>query len=148
MLAELRAARAAGDPATTGGAGSTTNAAQAGGTSNAVIGTPPQPPPGLLQFLQQFQSATGTTATDTTAAGTGNTVGSDITGILADLDSLVTQLQQGIGTTAASGTTATAETSSTAAAASAPQVQTGNDLALQYLGGWQGGAGGLLPFGA
>jgi hypothetical protein len=172
ILAQWRAAQAAStDPdteATPFGAspGASSGASQAGGTSNAVTGGPPQPAPGLLSFLQQFQAADASTETDSTSGGGAtsgtSSPGGDIANVLADLQSLVTQLQQGIagqgddasapasgtgqGTTAANGSATSSGTSGTTAGG----TQTGNDLALQVLNGLQGdawqnpGAGGLL----
>jgi hypothetical protein len=156
ILAELRAARAGSADA---GGGADTSATSASGSSQTASatgvagGTPPQPPSGLLQFLQQFQSgfgATDATTTDTTTTdpttsdSTGTTTtgttengsaGSDIAKILADLQSLFTQLQQGLSgpPQTNAGTTAAA----TGSTAQTGNVQTGNDLALQYLNGFQ-----------
>jgi hypothetical protein len=158
ILAELRAARAgSADPGggTDGSAASASGPSQSGSASGVAGGSPPQPPAGLLQFLQQFQSgfttdspatdptttvptttdSTGTTTTGTRGATDSRSAGSDIAKILADLQSLFTQLQQGLsGPPQTNAGTTAAATGSTAQTGT---VQTGNDLALQYLNGFQ-----------
>jgi len=165
-LAEMRAARAAAvEPATDGAQGSAwSSATQGSAASGSVTGaTPPPPPPsGVLQFFQQLQSvdggAPGTTPTATSPSDASST-GTDSSQIFADLQALLASLQQG-GTGQGSGTTAAGSAqgpggpqsvgSSPTVTATGPTdpsdgngataTQTGNDLALQLLGGLPGAA--------
>jgi hypothetical protein len=162
MLAEMRAARAAAvAPATDEAPGSAwASATQGSSASGGVTGAAPAPPPppGVLQFFQQLQSvdssAPGTNSAAGGPPGTSST-GTDTSQVFADLQSMLASLQQG-GTGQASGTAAsgsaqsagtstggdsTATTVTTNGSADpSGATQTGNDLALQWLGGLQGGA--------
>jgi len=160
VLAEMRAARAAAiDPATDETQGSAwSGAAQGGSASTGVTGAAPAPPPpaNVLQFFQQLQSvdsAPPPAATDPSGgAADANAIGGDTTGLLANLQSLLAAAQPGsaAGTVAGGVPQGQAAPSGDAGASSpvaangtadpfgATVTQTGNDLALQWLGGLQG----------
>lgn len=158
-LAELQAARAAADDpnADPAQASAWSSAAAGATTSGNSAGTPPQPPPSsVLQFFQQLQSVdtSGPANGANPSGGGGTSAETGITGIFDDLQSLVTQGEQGATAGVPQGQGAPVPNSAANPAVSnggtadaTGATQTGNDLALQLAAGLQGSAwqAGLVP---